>query len=315
MKYRTLGKTGKKVSELGFGGWAIGGNQFGNSYGNTNDTESKSAILAALEAGVSLFDTADIYGRGHSEALIGEALKEWDGPQPTVITKGGINFYRNDDTLEPDWTPYGIAHSVQQSLIRLRAERIDIFLLMTPNVEELDRWKAWETLEALQRAGKIEHYGVSVADPADGVWLIRNRYPVSVLEVAYSIFMQGATVELLDLARKHKVGIVAREPLANSFLSGGHSLSTEFPEGDMRRSLPVEYRSAMVDTAEKLKFLVENNSRTMSQAALRFVLDDDRVASTVVGIKTVDQLNENLGALSLNSIAPHHREQIMEVFD
>ena len=127
---------------------------------------------APWKAGVTLFDTADIYGHGHSEALLGEVLAEWDGPQPTVVTKGGINFYRRDDTLEPDWTPYALAHAVQQSLARLRRETLDVFLLMNPPVQELDRWRVWETLDALRRAGKIAHVGVSVADPQDGVWLL-----------------------------------------------------------------------------------------------------------------------------------------------
>ncbi|MDQ2800402.1 MAG: aldo/keto reductase [Armatimonadota bacterium] len=314
MNTRALGKTGLKVSEIGFGGWAIGGNAFGNSYGPTDDQTSKAAIRRALEMGVTLFDTADIYGHGHSEALLGEVLAQWDGPQPTVVTKGGVNFYRRDETLEPDWTPYGLAHAVQQSLMRLRRETLDVFLLMNPPVEELDRWRVWDTLDALRRSGKIRFVGASVAEPADGVWLLQNNLPIDVLEVAYSIFYQGATPELLPLARKRKVGILAREPLANGFLSGKYAEDAQFGEGDIRAALPREYVQAMTQTAAQLRFLTQDGRRTPAQAALRFVLDDPIVSSVIVGAKTPEQVEENIGAANAPPISQTEREQIAAVF-
>jgi len=315
MKQRRLGKTGLRVSEIGFGGWGIGGAQFGNSYGPTNDSVSHAAIVRALERGVTLFDTADIYGHGHSEALLGEVLADWAGPPPTVVTKGGINFYRNDGTLEPDWTPYSIARAVQQSLGRLRRDLLDVYLLMNPNVQELDRWRAWETLDALRRAGKIAHFGVSVQTPEDGVWLLKNNKPVQVIQVALSVFFQSATVELLDLARKRGVGILAREPLANGFLAGGYGSNAVFASGDIRAALPPEYVQAMTQTAAKLGFLSEGGARTPAQAALRFVLDEPRVASAVVGMKTPTQVDENIGAATVLPLTDKERRRLMRVFD
>ena len=315
MNTRKLGKTGLRVSEIGFGGWAIGGSAFGNSYGDTNDNDSRAAIRRALELGVTLFDTADVYGSGHSEALLGEVLREWSGPPPIVVTKGGVNFYRRDGTLEQDWTPLALAHAVQQSLLRLRRDTIDIFLLMNPPVEELERWKTWETLDALKRAGKIKHYGVSVAEPADGVWLLQNNCPVEVLEVAYSVFYQGARPALLPLARQCKVGILAREPLANGFLSGKYPAEAEFMDGDIRAALPREYVAAMAETAGKLEFLRDSGKRTSAQAALRFVLDDPAVSSVVVGAKTPAQMEENAGAVLVPPIDAAERERVTEVFE
>ena len=314
MKTRPLGRTGLRVSEIGFGGWAVGGDAFGNSYGPTDDAVSRAALRRALELGVTLFDTADLYGFGHSEALLGEALGQWTGPPPVVVTKGGVNFYRRDGTLEPDWTPYAVAHAVQQSLMRLRRETLDLFLLMNPPVQALERWRTWETLDALKRSGKVRHVGVSVAEPEDGVWLLRHNLPVEVLEVAYSLFCQGATVELLDLARKRKVGVLAREPLANGFLTGKYAPDAEFTGGDIRAALPREYVQAMAETASRLKFLAQPG-RTMPQAALRFVLDDPWVSSVVVGAKTPAQVEENVGAASVASLSRDERERIHEVFD
>ena len=314
MRLHKLGKTGLKVSEIGFGGWAIGGSGFGNSYGATDDEVSRAAIWRALEMDVTLFDTADIYGQGHSEALLGEVLENWPGAPPTIVTKGGINFYRQDGTLEPDWTPLALAHAVQQSLARLRRETLDVFLLMNPPVQDLERFRVWETLDALQRAGKIAYVGVSVAEPADGVWLLRNHLPVEVLEVGCSLFYQGATTELLPLARQRKVGILAREPLANGFLSGKYGPDAEFSEGDIRASLPREYIVAMSEAAKKLDFLRQGGTRTAAQAALRFVLDDPAVSCVVAGAKTPAQVEENIGAVGVLPIDADERQRIAEVF-
>ena len=314
MESRRLGKTGLRVSEIGFGGWAVGGNGFGNSYGDTDDAVSRAAIRRALELGVTLFDTADVYGHGHSEALLGEVLADWAGPPPVVVTKGGINFYRRDDTLEQDWTPFALAHAVQQSLGRLRREILDVFFLMNPPVEELDRWKVWEALGALKRSGKLRFFGVSVADPSDGLWLLRNNLPVDVLEVGMSLFYQGAWAELLPLARKRGVGILAREPLANGFLTGKYAPDAQFADGDIRAALPAEYVSAMTEAAGRLNFLRRGGTRTPAQAALRFVLDDVSVSSVVVGAKTPAQIEENVGAVSVPPIDEAEREQIAGVF-
>lgn len=311
---RRLGRTSLKVSALGFGGWAIGGNAWGSSYGPTDDAVSRAAIQAALEAGVTLFDTADVYGHGHSEALLGEVLSAWPGPPPVVVTKGGINFYRRDDTQEPDWTPLALAHAVQQSLARLRRDTLDVFLLMNPVVEDLEKYKVWDTLDALRRAGKIRYYGVSVAEPSDGLWLLQNRCPVDVLEVAYSLFYQGAMTELLPLARKRGVGMLAREPLANGFLSGRYAPDSVFPEGDIRATLPREYVAAMTETADALSFLAEPGKRTLTQAALRFVLDDPAVLCVVTGAKTPAQVTENVGAAFLPPLTEAERTRIDGVF-
>ncbi len=314
MNTRKLGKTGLRVSEISFGGWAAGGNAFGNSYGDTDDAVSRAAIRRALELGVTLFDTADVYGHGHSEALLGEVLADWPGPPPVVVTKGGINFYRRDGTLEQDWTPLALAHAVQQSLVRLRRDALDVFLLMNPPPEYLERFKVWDTLDALKRAGKIRWSGVSIAEPADGVWLLQNGLPIDVLEVAYSVFYQGASVDLLPLARERKVGILAREPLANGFLSGQYAADAVFTDGDIRAALPREYVLAMAETAGRLGFLRRGEKRTLAQAALRFVLDDPAVASVVAGAKTPAQVEENVGAVSVPPIDVGERERIAEVF-
>ena len=322
------------VSELGFGGWGIGGNEFGNSYGDTVDDVSRDAIRTALDMGVNLFDTADIYGHGHSEALISEVLESrsqpqdsnpiigegspsdqgrQEGPAPVNVTKGGVNFYRRDGTLEQDWTPYGVAHAVQQSLYRLRRETLDVWLLMNPPVEEMARWKCWETLEALRRAGKVKFYGASVAEPHEAEWLLENSAPVDVIEVAYSLFYQAPSLHLFDMAERAGVGLLIREPLANGFLAEVDHTRV-FDEGDIRRSLPSDYVDAMREVSERLTFLHDDGRRTRAQAALRFALDEPSIASVVVGIKTSEQVRENVGAVDVDPISDEERRRISEAF-
>ncbi len=315
MKYRKLGKTALKVSELGFGGWAIGGDAFGNGYGATDDDVSRAAIRTALEAGITLFDTADIYGHGHSEALLGEVLSDWPGAEKIVVcTKGGIDFYRSEGALEYDLTPYGIANAVQRSLNRLRRERIDVYLLMTPPINELlEHDRVWQTLASLQRAGKIGAYGVSASDPHEAVALLEQGAPVDVLEVAFSLFDQGAALELIPLARKRRVGLIAREPLANGFLSGRYRPGHVFPQGDHRSLLPREYADALAEHAQALAFLADER-RTLAQAALRFALDEPGLAAVVAGARTPEQVRENAAACELPMIDDDERRTIERVF-
>ncbi|HEX5322456.1 MAG TPA: aldo/keto reductase [Capsulimonadaceae bacterium] len=315
MKSRRLGKTGLKVSEIGFGGWAIGGAVFDSAYGATDDEISRAAIRRALELGVTFFDTADLYGHGHSEALLGEVMSEWPAGERIVIaTKGGVNFYRLDGSLEKDLTPYAIANAVQHSRQRLRREKLDLYLLMNPPEEMLlDNDRVWETLVALQKAGQLGAVGVSVEEPQEGVRLLKAGAPVDVIEVVYNLFYQSAALELFPLAHKKRVGIIAREPLANGFLSGKYAADAEFPEGDMRRLLPPEYLAAMSETAQALRFL-ERSGRTLAQAALRFALDEPAVAVAIPGMKTPAQVEENVAAARLPELTEEERLAIHRVF-
>ena len=315
MNLRRLGKTGLRVSEIGFGGWAIGGVAFESAYGKTDDEVSRAAIRRALELGVTFFDTADLYGHGHSEALLGEVIGDWPAAEQIVIaTKGGVNHYRTDGTLEKDLTPYAIANAVQHSRQRLRREKLDLYLLMSPPLEPLlETDRVWETLAALQKAGQIGAVGVSVEEPAEGVRLLKAGAPVDVIEVVFNLFYQSAVLELFGLARKKRVGIIAREPLANGFLTGKYQPDAQFSEGDMRRVLPPKYVAAMAETAEALRFL-EKPSRTLAQAALRFVLDEPTVSVAVPGAKTPAQVEENVAASNLPPLTEDERLAIYRVF-
>jgi len=314
MKHNRLGSAGRRVSELGFGGWAIGGDRFDSAYGPSDDSVSRLAIRKALELGVTFFDTADFYGRGHSEALIGSELANFPNrANVTVATKGGINFYRPGQPPEVDFTPYAIANSVEQSRARLRVDKLDLYLLMNPPLEILlENDRVWETLMALKRAGKIAAYGVSVTDADQGVELLKAGILLDAIEVTYNLFYQSAALSLLPLAKKQRVSIIAREPLANGFLARRASSRSYGPTDHRSWALP-EYVEELSTMFDKLSFL-KNDNRTMAQAALRFVLDHPAITVTIPGIRTPEQATENFAASSLPPLSDAERLKIHSVF-
>src|SRR5205823_4198821 len=161
---RPLGRTGLDVSEIGFGAWAIGGNAHGNSYGPTKDTESIEAVRRAVDLGVNFFDTADVYGWGHSEEVLGQAL-EGRREEVFLATKVGGDFYRGGVRMNFD--PGYLAFALDRSLQRLRTDHVDLYQLHNPPAELMTDPTTYEVLDALKGEHKIDHYGVSVHAPVD----------------------------------------------------------------------------------------------------------------------------------------------------
>ncbi len=294
MQYRVLGKTGIKVSEVGFGAWAIGGNAHGNSYGPTDDKASLEAVKKALDLGCNFFDTADTYGHGHSEELLGKAL-EGRRDEVVIATKVGGDFYHG--TPRMNFTPEYLLFALQKSLERLQTDYVDFYQLHNPPVQLIKNPNLFRVLDDLKKAGKIRHYGISIHDPSEGILAMKTGQP-STIQVVFNILRQEAKNELLNLAGENKVAIIAREPLANGFLTGKHKPDETFPEGDIRHNFPRNYITSMVHAAEKLKFL-EGKGRTLAQAAIRFTLDQAEVSTTIPGAKTAEQAQENIRASDL----------------
>jgi len=291
MKYRVLGKTGLKVSEVGFGGWPIGGNAFGNSYGPADDKQSLAAIGRALELGCNFFDTADVYGHGHSEELLGQALR---GCRSEVIiaTKVGGDFYHGTPRMNfnSDYLEFALGKSCE----RLGTDYVDLYQLHNPPVQLIKDGRVFKTLERLNASGKIRHYGISIHDPQEGLLAMRNR-GIGAVQVVFNILRQEAKNQLFREATQNNVGIVAREPLANGFLAGKLKTESTFHQGDIRHSFPRNYVSQLTTAVDQLRF-VESNSRTLAQAALRFVLDHKEVSTVIPGAKTPEHVDEDLAS-------------------
>ena len=307
MKQRLLGRTYIKVSEIGFGGWAIGGNAYGDSYGYTEDDASLAAIQRALALGCTFFDTADAYGYGHSEELLGRALRQRS--DVVVATKVGSNFYGEHPV--DDFSGSYIRSALEKSRQRLQRDVIDVYQLHNPPKDLLADPRTYEILQQLKAEGRIRAYGVSVFHYDEALAAIEAGQP-DVIQLPYNL-LNTAAEELFPVAQREGVGIIAREPLASGFLSGKYSVDAKFGPGDFRADLPRQYVQAMVSSAEAFRFLEAGGARTLVQAALRFVLEQEAVSTVITGIKTVAQAEEDLGASDVPPLTPAERRRVREL--
>lgn len=305
MKYRDFGKTGLKVSEVGFGGWAIGGNEHGNSYGVTDDKVSLDAIHKAIDFGCNFFDTADVYGWGHSEELLGRALK---GKRDHLIiaTKVGSDFYQGVgyQTFTADYVRYAFEKSLQ----RLKTDYIDVYQLHNPPLRILNRPETYDILRELKKEGKIRAWGVSIFDPIEGLTALKIGQPDSI-QVSYNLFNIKPAEELFPKANEVGCAIVVREALSNGFLTGKYEPGAKFEAGDIRHNWPKDFMLARILATQRLKFIARKH-RTMTQSALKFALHEENVAVVLCGAKTPEQIEENLGA---SDSPPFSKEELQEI--
>ncbi len=298
MRYRKLGRLPFLVSEIGFGGWAIGGNEHGNSLGATDDAASRAAIERALELGINFFDTADCYGHGRSEALIGETLGR-RRREVFIATKAGSDFSRSPPAR--NYAPDYLSRALEASLRRLRTDRVDLFQLHDPPVETIRDPAVQKRMLALKEAGLARAIGVSIhtlpealAALEAGCW--------DTIQVAYSVAYQYVPNRMLDRARAQGVGVIAREPLAQGFLTGKYAADHPFEEGDVRRDWPKEHKEYLAALAAKMReYFVEKrrSGKTVAEVALQFPLAHPAVATAVVSMKTPEQVERNARVVEL----------------
>ncbi|HYK11844.1 MAG TPA: aldo/keto reductase [Gemmatimonadales bacterium] len=318
MNKRILGRTGFAVSEVGFGAWAIGGNRYGNSYGPTDDAESRRAIRRALDVGCTFFDTADVYGHGHSEEVLGEALGG-ERSKVVIATKVGGNFYNRDVhallhdriaqmmgrpygeipadatlpvTHDSTFTPEYIRFALEQSLRRLGTDYVDLLQLHNPALSLIGAMDTYGVLEDLKQEGKIRAYGVSIHPPEEGMAAIQATMP-DTIQVVYNIARRDPEDGLLAAARAANVGIIAREPLANGFLAGAYGPEATWEAGDIRARMPRPYVAKMAALGARVRELAHQSRVSPAQLALRFVLDNPDVGVVIVGVKNVKQVDDN----------------------
>ena len=303
MKYRQFGKTESKVSEVGMGCWAIGGSAFGNSYGPTDDTESIKAVKKAAELGCTFFDTADVYGHGHSEELLGLALQKIRS-QVMIATKvGGAYMYNNESWGHVNFSQEYINFAIEQSLLRLRTNYIDVYQLHNPPLRMIQEGEVFKPLRELQKQGKIRHVGVSVFTLDEGIAALEHADSV---QCVFNMF-DPRNYELIETAKRRGVAIIVREPLANGFLSGKYNGKSTFDKSDIRHRMPQEYIEEMTELVQEMKKKFAKRQATMAQIALRYVLAFDCATSVIPGAKTAEQAEENMKA---SEIAPLTEEEM-----
>jgi len=249
--------------------------------------------------GCNFFDTADHYGHGHSEEILGQAL---DGKREKAIiaTKVGSDFYHPDTPL--NYSESYLTFALEQSLKRLRTDYIDIYQLQNAPFTVIERGRVFESLEKLKASGKIRFYGLSIHDPQQGLMAMRVGQP-STIQVVYNALHQDAAEELLPEAEKAGIGIIAAEPLHNGFLSGKYTKDSVFPVGDIRHNWPRKYQIQLMHRVDDFLKTTKDSPYTPAQAALQFALKKSAISTVIPGVKTLDQLEENL-AVALEGLPP-----------
>lgn len=299
MRYRRLGKTGYKVSEVGFGSWAIGGD-----WGPIDDTAAMATLHAAVDAGVTCFDTADIYGDGHSEKLLARLRRERD-EDLVVVTKVGRR-----GPLDPDTYTYDTLRDwMQRSRDNLETERLDLVQLHCPPTDTYYRPEVFDTLRDLVDGNIAAAVGVSVERVEEGLKAIEYDV-VSSVQIVFNLFRQRPAELFLGRAHERDVGVIARVPLASGLLTGKYDTEATFADDDHRNfnaggaAFDVGETFAGVglergvSAAEQLRTRVPQDA-TLAQFALRWVLMHPEVSTVIPGARTPEQALENAAASSL----------------
>lgn len=316
MNARTFGKTGIRVSEMGLGCWQLGG----ADWGDLEDRTALDILSAAVDAGVDFFDTADVYGNGRSETLIGRFLKE-RRPKVFVATKLGRTA-----SLYPDkYTEAAVRAATEASLKRLGVSALDLTQLHCIPTGEMRRGDVFEWLRLLQSEGKIRHFGASVESMEEALICLEQPGLAS-LQIIFNIFRQKPIAALFPKAKEKGVAIIVRLPLASGLLSGKLTKQSRFPQNDHRNynrdgqffnvgetfaGLPYEKG---VELADALKPLVPNGL-TMAQMAQRWILDYDAVTVVIPGASRPDQAQANADVSNLPPLQPKLHATLQNFYD
>lgn len=317
MNYREFGRTGRSVSEIGFGAWAIGG-----SWGDVSEADAQAALNAALDAGTTFIDTADVYGDGRSEKIIADVLKARGGERPFVATKAGR---RLSPHVSEGYNKDNLTMFVERSLKNLATDCLDLVQLHCPPTEVYYRPEVFEAMEALIEAGKIRNYGVSVEKVEEGLKAI--EYPgVASVQIIYNIFRQRPADLFFSEAKRRGVAVIVRVPLASGLLTGKMNAQTTFAADDHRAFnrngeafdkgetfSGVPYDVAL-QVVEDIRRLVPGDV-TMAQFALRWILMNEAVSTVIPGAKNADQANGNASASGIEDISPSTMEQLKAIYE
>ena len=317
MQKRTFGRTGRSVGEIGFGAWAIGG-----SWGEVEESDAAAALNAALDAGVTFIDTADVYGDGRSERIVAKVLRERGRDGVFVATKAGRRL--------PQQTVAGYSYEnlsgwIDRSLKNLEVETIDLVQLHCPPTDLYYHPEAFDALDRIKREGKISDYGVSVERIEEALKAIEYPGVVSV-QIIFNVFRQRPAGLFFAAAKARNVAVIARVPLASGLLTGKLKPDSAFADSDHRKfnrhgeafdvgetfsGVPYEVGLAAV---ERVRPLVKGDA-TMAQLALRWILMFDAVTVVIPGAKNAAQARANALAASLPPLSEADMAALKAIYD
>jgi aryl-alcohol dehydrogenase-like predicted oxidoreductase len=295
MRYRTLGRTGWQISEIGYGMWGMGG------WSGSDDDQSRQSLQRAVELGCNFFDTAWGYGAGHSEGLLGELVRANPDKRLYTATKIPPKNFRwpsqRGDPLEGSYPPDHIREYTEKSLENLGLPSVDLiqFHVWEDAWADDERWQ--RAMDDLKREGLVHAVGISINrwEPWNGVQTVRTGM-IDTVQVIYNIFDQNPEDELFPACREFNVGVIARVPFDEGTLTGTLTKDSRWPEGDWRNSYFVpENLIPSVEHADALKPLVPEGM-TMPEMALRFILSNQDVSTIIPGMRKLRHVESNIAA-------------------
>ena len=299
MQYRKFGNTDLRVSEIGFGAWAIGGGAMIGStaigWGDVDDRVSTAAILAAIEAGINFFDTADIYGLGHSEELLGNII----GNRKDILIASKVGNVSRNDQFTVDYSAEYIITACDQSLKRLKRDRIDFYQLHTARLTHLQQGDCIDAMLQLQQAGKIRYWGLSLNtfDPFPEAGYLMEHEFGNGFQLVLNLINQRS-LPLLKVAGEKGYGIIARMPLQFGLLTGKFDEGTSFPENDHRKNrLVPSIVEACAQALAPVWQLCKKYNCNKTQLALSYLLSYPEVSVIIPGIRTPEQVLGNTEGL------------------
>lgn len=300
MEYRAMGSSDLKVSAIGFGCWEMGGNQ----YGDVDDQEEIQAVHRAIDLGVTLFDTAAIYGHGHSEEVLGRALGG-RRKEIVLVTKCGLGWHEVGGPSFRDSSPQAVTQGMEDSLRRLGTDYVDLFLVHWPDVKTpID--ETMRALNDLVAAGKTRYVGVSNYS-ADQLREARKTAPICANQVGYNLFDRRWERQMFPTALELGIGVMAYGPMAHGLLTGAFNSSTTFVEWDWRsrgsafgqKLFTAENFPRNVAVADQLKGVAERLGTTLPKLAIAWVLQHRAVATALSGTRRPSEIEHNVGALEI----------------
>ncbi|MFB9327633.1 aldo/keto reductase [Paenibacillus aurantiacus] len=284
MKYRKLGKKGPEISVIGFGSWAIGGGGWASAWGEQDDALSSESVRAALDAGVTFYDTAAVYGLGHSEEVLGRALGI-DRANVVVATKCGL-VWDEAGAITRSGAYASILQEAEASLRRLGTDYIDLYQMHWP-AEDAPQEETMRALEKLVQDGKIRYIGVSNYNVEQLEHSLAVAH-VDSLQPPYSILRPAVEAQLLPFCQQNGIGVVAYSPLTSGLLSGNYTYDTTFSDDDWRSRNKAHTGEGLrqnVDKAHRLKTIAERLGLTLPQLAVAYVLAHPALTSAIVGVR------------------------------
>lgn len=294
MNYRTLGRTGLQVSEVGYGAWGIGGVQWTGG----DDDEAKRALNLAIDRGLNFIDTALAYGRGHSERLVGEVARS-RSEQVFIATKippKNLQWPAQAVPLEEVFPADYIVKCTETSLRNLGVETIDLQQFHVWHDDWVERTEWIEAITKLREQGKIRHIGISINDyqPANVIKALRTGH-IDAVQVIYNIFEQAPNDELYPVCQELNIGVLARVPFDEGGLTGAITPDTTFPEDDFRSwFFRGDRKQKVFDRVEKLKALLGAESASLPELALRFTLSHPAVSTVIPGMRSTRHVESNI---------------------